>query len=231
MHSGILSNVLCGFPRSLPAATAISGEGKTFVSEIFSIISQCGSSLNKDLPTSEAIGSKFEYTNISGLALHSCLLLATIAQSFKSAVGNSAALILTTSSEIQQSRLSSLACLFSFNDGAVTSLQPHCASAMLAFASIILIESGASVNSSVINAAMPFFPCMSFLCDLFKMNNKDKLENTCNATNYMLSHGHGLKDGCVGLLKSKLRWERQIASKQFCASGLPKLLWICWEKI
>ncbi|KAL2896573.1 Serine/threonine-protein kinase TIO [Bienertia sinuspersici] len=225
MQSGSLPSVLCGLPRSLPVATVISGGGEgTFVSEIFAVISLCGSYMDKDSPSGEANGSKCKYTNIDGLALHSCLLLATIAQSFNSAGGNSAVFILTSSVEKQQSRLSSLAYLYSVNGGMITSLQPHLAAAMLAFASILLIEIGASAVSSVPEIAMPLIPSTSTLCDLLKINHKNGLENNCTVTNSMLSHWHGVRDGCIGLLKSKLRWGGMSDLKEFCAAGLPQLL-------
>ncbi|XP_010692392.2 serine/threonine-protein kinase TIO isoform X2 [Beta vulgaris subsp. vulgaris] len=214
MQSGIIPSVLCGIPRSLPVATVISGGGDdTFVSEIFSMISLCGSYMNTGLPMG--------VINPCEVAMHSCLLLATIAQTFYSTGRKSAVLILTSSLEKQKSRLLSLACLYSVKDGAITSLQPHLASAMLAFASILLIDSRAS---AVFDIAMPFVPCISALCDFLKMEFKDGLENNCTATNYMFSCGHGLRDGCVGLLICKLRSEELLALKKFGATGLPQSL-------
>lgn len=224
MHSGIVPSVLCGLPSSLPATTEVSGGGDhTFVSEIFSIISLCGSSLSKSSQIGEANGSKCKLANPHGLALHSCLLLATIAQSFKSVGRRYSASILTTSSKKQQSRLSSLAQLFSCDDGASSSFHPHCASAMLAYASILSLETGASVESSLSDIAMPFIPRTATLCDLLKMNYRAEHESNCNTTS-MLSHWHGLRDGYVGLLEFRVKWGGPLAIQQFCASGLPQLL-------
>lgn len=225
MHSGIMPSVLCGLPSSLPVTTVVNGGGdNTLVSEIFSIVSLCASSLNRDSPTNETNGMKGKLNNPHGLAFHSCLLLATIAQFFKSAGRNSALFILTTSSKKQQSRLSALAHIFSCDDGVPTSLQPHCASAMLAFASILSLESGASAESSVSDIAMPLVPRTGTLYDHLKMHHKDENGKGCAAKNCCLSHWHGLRDGCVGLLECRLKWGGPLAVQQCCASGIPQLL-------
>ncbi|XP_021764025.1 serine/threonine-protein kinase TIO-like [Chenopodium quinoa] len=224
MRSGLVPSVLCGPPSSLPGTTEVSGGGDhTLVSEIFSIISLCGSSLNKNSQISEANGSKCKLANPHGLALHSCLLLSTIAQSFKSHGKRHSASILTSSSKKQQARLSSIAQLFSCDDGVPSSFHPHCASAMLAYASILSLGIGTSTESSLFDIAMPFIPRTATLCDLLKMNYRVEHEGNCNAT-YMLSHWHGLRDGYVGLLECRLKLGGPLAVQQFCASGLPQLL-------
>uniref|UniRef100_A0A803MHU9 non-specific serine/threonine protein kinase n=1 Tax=Chenopodium quinoa TaxID=63459 RepID=A0A803MHU9_CHEQI len=230
MHSEIVPSILCGLPRSFPVEAVINGGGdEALVSDIFSLISLCGSYLNED--SGEANGLKCKYTDLNGLVLHSCLLLATIAQSFHSVGRNSTGLILTTSSEKQQSRLSSLARLFS-SRGVIASFEPHRESTMLAFASILSMESGTSVAPSISDIAMPYIPCISALCDYLKMNHKDDLEINHTTTNYMLSPWHGLRDGWVGLLKTKLRWGGQLAIKQFCATGTPQfLLDLLWKNL
>uniref|UniRef100_A0A803L3C5 non-specific serine/threonine protein kinase n=1 Tax=Chenopodium quinoa TaxID=63459 RepID=A0A803L3C5_CHEQI len=187
MHSGIIPCVLCGIPISFLVEAVINGGGgDTIVSDTFFVISLCGSYLNEDSSTAEANDLKCKYTNLNGLALHSCLLLATIAQSFNSAGRNSTGLILTTSSKNKQSRLWSLARLFS-SSGVIASFEPHRASAMLAFASLLSMESGTSVEPSVSDIAIPYIPCISALCDYLKMNHKDDLEINHTATNYMLT--------------------------------------------
>ncbi|XP_010671457.2 serine/threonine-protein kinase TIO isoform X1 [Beta vulgaris subsp. vulgaris] len=222
MHSGIVPSVLCGLPSTLPATTEVSGGGDhTLVSEIFSIISLCGSSLSKNSQAGEANGSKSKFSNPHGLALHSCLLLATIAQSFKSVGRRYSTSILTTSSKKQQSRLSSLAQLFSSDDGVSSSFQPHSAAVMLAYASILSLET--SAESSLSDSSMPFVPRTATLCDLLKINYQVEHKSNCNAT-YMLSHWHGLRDGIVGLLEYRLKWGGPLAVQQSCASGLPQLL-------
>lgn len=224
MHSGMVASVLCGLPSSLPVTTEVSGGGDhTLVSEMFSILSLCGSALSKNSLASEANGSKCKFANPRGLALHLCLLLATIAQSFKSMGRKYASSILTSSSKRQHARLSLLAQLFSCDDGVSTSFQPHYSAAMLAYASILFLETGASVESSLSDIAMPLVPRTTTLCDLLKMKYKAEHQSNGNGTN-MLSHWHGFRDGYIGLLEYRLKWGGPLAVQQFCASGLPQLI-------
>ncbi|GAB4826409.1 hypothetical protein Ancab_009274 [Ancistrocladus abbreviatus] len=223
-YNGTIPIVLCGLPNSLPVTTVVSGGGDhTLVSEIFSILSLCTSSLNVDPETGEA-NSKGKLSHPQILISQSCLLLATIAQSFKSAGRNSAFFILTTSSKKQQSRILSLAHYFSSVNDMKTSFQPHCASAMLAFASILALENGASVESSIIEIAMPLIPRTATLFDHLKMSSKDECERGFTRANCTLSYWHGLKDGCVGLLESRLKYGGPLAIQQACAGGIPQLL-------
>ncbi|KHG09272.1 tsuA [Gossypium arboreum] len=142
LHNGIIPTVLCGLPNSLPVTTIVSGGADgTIVSELFSILSLC-SSLNKDAQSD----MKCKISNPPALTLHTCLLLATIAQCLKSTGRNSAIFMLTTSPKKQLSRLTMLAQHVSSKDTTITSLQPHSASAMLAFASILSLEGGLSVE-------------------------------------------------------------------------------------
>ncbi|GAB2264965.1 hypothetical protein Dimus_000036 [Dionaea muscipula] len=223
VYSGIVSNVLCGLPSSLPVKTLVSGGGEnTIVSEVFSILTWC-SSLNGDHQTCEA-NSKNKLTQSQLLVSQSCLLLATIAQSFKAAGRTSASCILTTSGKKQQSRLSSLAYHFSNDDGMKSILQTHCASAMLAFASILSLEYGAPVESSIIDIAMPLIPRISTLFDFLKATSTDGHERGFSGGNCRLSYWHGVKDGFVGLLESRLRCGGPLAVQQACANGIPQLL-------
>lgn len=219
LRSGIVPSVLCGLPSSLPVTTIVSGGADgTIVSEIFSILSWCSQS-NKDAQTGETTTLK-----CNDLVLHSCLLLATVAQCLKSTSRNSALFMLTTSPKKQQSRLSVIAHHFSSDEGIKVSLQPHSASAMLAMASILSLEIGASVESSICEFAMPLIPRTATLCDYLKItsSNVDGTEH-CNP-NGILSYWHGLRDGCVGLLESSLRWGGPLAVQQKIASGIPQLL-------
>ncbi|GMH09100.1 hypothetical protein Nepgr_010940 [Nepenthes gracilis] len=224
IYNGVIPNVLCGLPSSLPVTTVVSGGGdNTLVSEIFSILSLCTSSLNGDPQTCEGI-SKHKFTHPNVLISLSCLLLATIAQSLKSAGRSSALFILTTSPQKQQSRLSSLARYFS-SDGTVETLfQPHCATAMLAFASILSLGSGATVETSIADIAVPLIPCTATLFDNLQITSKNKHESGFTSKNCMLSYWHGLKDGCVGLLESRLKYGGMLAVQQACASGIPQFL-------
>ncbi|CAK9172478.1 unnamed protein product [Ilex paraguariensis] len=223
LHSGIVSSILCGLPSSLPAATVVSGGGDgTIVSEIFAIISICTSS-SKDPQTGETSNLKGKLANPLVLVLHSCLILATVGQSLKSAGRNSALFMLTTSSKRQLSRLSVLAHHFPSDDMAQPSSQT-CASAMLALASILSLETGASVESSISENALPLIPRTAILCDNLKISSPDENGVGHIMLNGMLSYWHGIRDGYVGLLESRLRWGGPLADQQLYASGIPQLL-------
>lgn len=220
----MVPGLLCGLPSSLPVATVVSGGGdRTIVSEIFSILSLCASSSNKDPQMGEA-NLKSRLANSSALVLHSCLILATVAQCLKSTGRNSALFMLTTSPKKQLSRLSVLAHLVSPDDRVKTSLQPDCASAMLALASILSLESEASVESSISEIAVPLIPRTATLCEHLKISSGNESEVGPNNLNGVLSYWHGLQDGCVGLLESRLKWGGPLAVQQLCASGIPLLL-------
>ena len=94
---------------------------------------------------------------------------------------------------------------------------------MLAYASILFLETGASVESSLSDIAMPLVPRTATLCDLLKMNYKVEHQSNDNGTS-MLSHWHGIRDGYIGLLVYRLKWGGPLAVQQFCASGLPQLI-------
>ncbi|XP_058206385.1 serine/threonine-protein kinase TIO isoform X2 [Rhododendron vialii] len=222
VHNGIVSGVFCGLPSSLPITTVVSGGGDgTIISEIFAILSFCAASTNKD-PQTEG-NAKSRVANPSVLVLHSCLILATVAQGFKSSGRNSALFMLTSSSKKQLSRLSLLAHHFSSDDTMKTSFQLHCSSSMLALASILSLESGTPSESSLSEAALSLIPRTATLCDYLKILpvNEKGGEPSLNG---MLSYWHGLRDGCVGLLESRLKWGGPLAVQQLCASGIPQLL-------
>nr|GME13892.1 serine/threonine-protein kinase TIO isoform X1 [Ipomoea batatas] len=215
MHSGVVANVLCGLPSSLPVTTVVSGGGDgTIISEIFSILSFC----------KEASGEvpKFKLNNPGILVLHSCLLIATIAQSLKLSGRNSALFMLTTSSKKQQSRISVLA--HHFSSDAQLSCQPHCASAMLALASILSLETGSSVGTSISDLAVSLIPRTAKLCDYLKASPVEKDGINSNMFNQMFSYWHGLRDGCIGLLESRLKSGGPLAVQQSCGSGIPQIL-------
>ncbi|XP_062155569.1 serine/threonine-protein kinase TIO isoform X4 [Alnus glutinosa] len=225
LRSGLVPVVLCGLPSSLPVTTVVSGGGdRTIVSEIFSILSFCTSSTNKDPQTGEASSMKCKITNPSSLVLHSCLILATVAQCLKSTGRNSPLFMLTTSPKKQLSRLSVLAHHSSSDDRMNTLFQPHSASAMLALASILSLEAGVSVESSVSEIAVPLIPRTATLCDHLKIYSVNETEVDPSYPNGVLSYWHGLRDGCVGLLEFRLKWGGPLAVQQLCASGIPLLL-------
>ncbi|XP_070053398.1 serine/threonine-protein kinase TIO [Nicotiana tomentosiformis] len=206
LHSGVVANILCGLPSSLPVTTVVSGGGDgTIVSEIFSVLSS----------TKKARGGE-----ANTLVLHLSLLLATIAQCLKSSGRNSALFILTTSSRKQLTRLSDLAHYFSAD---VQSLcQPHSASAMLALASILSLETSCTVETAILDIAVPMIPRTAKLCEYLR--NPANEQDGTSMFSGMLSHWHGLRDGCIGLLDIRLKKEGPLAVQHSCASGIPQLL-------
>ncbi|XP_055827589.1 serine/threonine-protein kinase TIO [Solanum dulcamara] len=206
LHSGIVATILCGLPSSLPVTTVVSGGGDgTIVSELFSVLSSAKKSRGGEANT---------------LVLHLSLLLATIAQCLKSSGRNSALFMLTTSSRKQLTRLSDLAHYFSAD---VQSLcQPHSASAMLALASILSLETGCTVETTILDIAVPMIPRTAKLCEYLRnpVNEQDGISMFSG----MLSHWHGLRDGSIGLLDIRLKKEGPLAVQHSCASGIPQLL-------
>ncbi|XP_050212738.1 serine/threonine-protein kinase TIO [Mercurialis annua] len=225
LHNAIVPVILCGLPSSLPVTTVVSGGGDgTIVSEIFSVLSLCASSPNKDHQMGDATNFKSKLVNPSALILHACLILATVAQCLKSTGRRSALFMLTTSPKKQLSRLSILAHQFSQDDRTKSSLQPHCASAMLALASILSLECGASVESSISEIALPLIPRTGTICEHLKISIGNEIETGPSNADGIISCWHGLRDGCVGLLESRLKWGGPLAVQQLCASGIPLLL-------
>ncbi|KAF1899134.1 hypothetical protein Lal_00019256 [Lupinus albus] len=223
IHSGFVPVLLCGLPSSLPATTVVSGGGDgTIVSEIFSVLSLCSSNLNKDAQSVEPSNVKCKLMDPSSLVRHSCLILAIIAQCLKSTGRNSAIFMLTTSPKKQLARLSLLAHNISSDDKTKASFHSQSASAMLALASILSLESGASVESTISEIAMPLISRTSTLCDHLKFSLDN--ENESDPSNGKLSYWQGVRDGCVGLLDCRLMWGGPLAVQQLCASGIPILL-------
>ncbi|KAL8517821.1 hypothetical protein ACS0TY_009219 [Phlomoides rotata] len=224
IRSDVMTNILCGLPSKLPMTTVVSGgvDG-TIISEIFSVLSFCATS-NKETNDTGADHSRLKVTDTCALVMHSCLVLATVAQCLKSSGRNSALFMLTTNSKKQFSRLSILAHHFSSDERMQSSLQPSCAAAMLAFASILSLEKGPLVENAISEMALPLIPRTATLCDHLRGPAGD--ENFMNLTMLkgMLPYRHGIKDGSIGLLESRLNWGGPLAVQQLCASGAPQLL-------
>ncbi|CAJ1967824.1 unnamed protein product [Sphenostylis stenocarpa] len=225
LHNEIVPALLCGLPSSLPVTTVVSGGGDgTIVSEVFTVLSLCGSSVNKDSQSVEPSNVKCKLTNPSALVRHSCLVLAIIALCLKSTGRNSAIFMLTTAPKKQLARLSVLSHHISSDDKIKTSIEPQSASAMLALASILSLESGALVESRISEIATPLIPRTSTLSDHLKISSGNENElDPCNFSG-KLSHWQGVRDGHVGLLDSRLKWGGPLAVQQLCASGIPLLL-------
>ncbi|KAL0340841.1 UNVERIFIED_CONTAM: Serine/threonine-protein kinase TIO [Sesamum radiatum] len=223
MHSELVMNVLCGLPSKLPVTTVVSGGDGTIISEIFSILSLCAAS-NKETNDAEADSSKLKIMDARALVMNSCLLLATVAQRLKSSGRNSALFMLTSSSKKQFARLSILAHHFSSDERMQSSLQPSCAAAMLALASILSLEKGTSVENAISEIALPLIPRTATLCDHLRGPATDGNAGNVSMLNGLLPCRHGIRDGSIGLLESRLNWGGPMAVQQLCASGAPQLL-------
>ncbi|KAL6532105.1 hypothetical protein OROGR_014075 [Orobanche gracilis] len=215
VHSDIIMSVLCGLPSKLPVNTVVSGGGDgTIVSEIFSILSLCATS-SKEINDAEVDNLKPKVSDTRALVMHSSLVLATVAQCLKSYGRNSALLMLTTSSKKQFARLSILAHHFSSDERMQSSLQPSSAAAMLALASILSLEKGSSVETTISEMSLPLIPRTTSLCDHLRGSANDK---------NVFNRWYGIRDGAIGLLESRLNWGGPLAVQQLCASGVPQLL-------
>ncbi|XP_068652801.1 serine/threonine-protein kinase TIO-like [Aristolochia californica] len=216
--------VLCGLPNSDPITSTIDGGGDgTVVSGIFSVLSLCASSSNKDPSTGEATNQKSKLSNPHALVLHSCVALATISQCLKYAGRGSATCMLTTSARKQRARLSLLTHLSSSDDRLTSSLQSHCASAMLALASLISLENEGPLKSPISETALALIPPTATLRAYLRLSLSD--ENSMGGQNIkVLLNMLGLRDGCVGLLETRLRWGGPLAVEQACSNGIPQLL-------
>ncbi|KAL7596205.1 hypothetical protein Lser_V15G31096 [Lactuca serriola] len=219
LHNTSVTGVLCGLPSSLPVTTVVSGGGdNTIISEIFSILSLCAS-FDRDQQTGDQNNLKNKLPNPHALICHSCLVLSAVAQSLKSSGRNSALFMLTSSPKKQRSRLSDLAHHYSLCDRIQNSFQSHSMSAMLALASILSLENSPSVETSISEIAVPLIPRSATLCDYLRISTPDG-----NGMRGKLSYWNGIRDGCVGLLESRLRWGGPLAIQQLCASGIPQTL-------
>ncbi|CAH1443525.1 unnamed protein product [Lactuca virosa] len=200
-------------------SSVVSGGGdNTIISENFSILSLCAS-FDRDQQTGDQNNLKNKLPNPHTLICHSCLVLSAVAQSLKSSGGNSALFMLTSSPKKQRSRLSDLARHFSLCDRVQNSFQSHSMSAMLALASILSLEISPSVETSISEIAVPLIPLSATLCDYLRISTPDG-----NGMRGKLSYWNGIRDGCVGLLESRLRWGGPLAIQQLCASGIPQTL-------
>lgn len=224
MNTGAIASILCGLPSSLPVTTVVSGGGdNTIISQIFSVLSFCASSI-KETQGGEAVDSKSRLTELCILVQHSCLLVAAVAQCLKLSGRNSALFMLTSSSKKQLSRLSLLAHHLSSDERIQSCFPPSRASAMLALASILSLETGVSVETTVSEIAVPLIPRTATICDHLKGPSNEENTAKFGATSGNLSYWHGLRDGCVGLLDARLKWGGPLAVQQLCASGIPQLL-------
>lgn len=220
LSSPSVCSVLCSLPMSVAANAEIDvGGDATIVSDMFSLLSLCAPFLSKE--SAESRNQKCKLSNPQALVLHCCVTLATIACGLKLDGKFSTSYILSSSQKKQQTRLSVLALLAASDDRATGSIQPHSASAMLALAVLVSLETGVPERLSVPESALALFPPMATLRTHLELWQSEDNEVRTN-NNAMLTHG--LRDGCLGILESKLRWGGPLAVEQACSNGIPQLL-------
>jgi len=222
LSSSNVCNILCGLPNSSTGADEVDvgGDG-TVVSDMFSLLALCAPYLTKD--SGETRNQKCKLSNPRALVLHCCLSLATIAYCLKANGKCSTAYILTSSQKKQRTRLSVLAHLSSSDDRMTSSIQPQCESAMLALSALVSLENGGPGKSSISETALAVFPPMATLRSLLKLWLSEEHESTSSYSTMSLN-GHGLRDGCTGLLEARLKWGGPLAIEQACSNGIPQLL-------
>jgi fused len=203
----------------------LGGDG-TIISGLFSVLASCASYIKKESkdggPTNNA---QCKLSNPRSLAVHCCTALATISSCLNSNSENkhSAVVILTSSQKKQRSRLSVLVHLSSSDDTITGSLQPHCAAAMLALSSIVSLENELNTKSSICEAALALFPPMGTLRALLNLWLSEESEALCTYNGGLLNW-FCLRDGCIGLVETRLKWGGPLAIEQACSNGIYKLL-------
>ncbi|URD91252.1 hypothetical protein MUK42_10526 [Musa troglodytarum] len=126
----------------------------------------------------------------------------------------------TETDKKQRARLSVLAHLSLTDDAVTSSIQPHCAAAMLALSSILSLESGVHGNS-ISEHTLALLPSMATLRNLLKLCLSD--DNEMKSCDVLLGR-LGLNDACLGLLKMRLLWGGPLGIQQACSNGIPQLL-------
>ncbi|KAF3341059.1 Serine/threonine-protein kinase TIO [Carex littledalei] len=202
----------------------LGGDG-TIISGLFSVLASCASYIKKESKDGGPTSPQCKLSNPRSLAVHCCTALATISSCLHSTSEkkHSAAVILTSSQKKQRSRLSVLVHLSSCDDTVTGSLQPHCAAAMLALSSILSLENELNTKSSICEAALALFPPMGTLRTLLNLWLSDESESL-GTYNGGLLNWFCLRDGCIGLVETRLKWGGPLAIEQACSNGIYKLL-------
>ncbi|XP_071702240.1 serine/threonine-protein kinase TIO-like isoform X2 [Rutidosis leptorrhynchoides] len=205
MHNDSVARVLCGLSSF---SSVVGGCGdNTIIYEVFSILSLCAS-FDRHPQQQNTNNLKIKVSDPSDLVLHACLLLASVAQSIDDrSKGYTAVIMLTSSPETQQSRLSDLAHHYSLCDGK-QNFRPHCMSAMLALGYMCSLECNESVATSILEIAVPLIPPSVTLCDYLRMSITTTGAQGGKVT---LSYWHGIRDGCAVLLYFRLLWGGPLA--------------------
>lgn len=238
IYNAAVCDILCGIPNQDSASNIVNGGGDgTIVGAMFRLLSLHGSSSsNKDAAESIESDNPGKMSAPGVLILHTCLVLTTIAQGLKLCGKHNASCVLTATQQKQRARLTALAHQASSDDWSSGSFPQHrCAAAMLALGSILSLEHElhGPINSSwVSEIALALIPPTAtirvHLRQPFvdKSNTSDQREERTGLSSGtgMLTHWHGLRDGCVGLLETRVKWGGPLAVEQACSNGIPGFL-------
>ncbi|GLJ38435.1 hypothetical protein SUGI_0782730 [Cryptomeria japonica] len=240
IYNASACDVLCGIPVQEPVSSAVNGGGDgTVVGTMFQLLSlHSKSTSNKESPSNESNESDnaARYSSKDAVILHTCLTLATISQGLKLCGRRNASCALTASQPKQRSRLQVLKQLYSSDDWSTGAFPQHRrVAAMLALASILSLEydaHGPINSSSVAEIALASIPPtntirvhlgLPFVSESKACDRKDE-RAVVSSGNDMLTHWHGLRDGCVGLLEARVKWGGPLAVEQACSHSIPSLL-------
>ncbi|KAH9310037.1 hypothetical protein KI387_037948 [Taxus chinensis] len=237
IYNASACDVLCGIPVQELVSSAVNGGGDgTVVGAVFRLLSLHGSSASNKEAASNESDNTGKVSGPEAVILHACLSLVTIAQGLKLCGRRNASCVLTASQPKQRARLAVLAHQASSDDWSTGAFPQHrCAAAMLALASILSLEHDAHgpINSSwVSETALALIPPtatirvhlrLPFVSESKGCDRKEERAVVSGGIG-MLTHWHGLRDGCVGLLETRVKWGGPLAVEQACSNGIPGLL-------
>ncbi|XP_024540198.1 serine/threonine-protein kinase TIO isoform X1 [Selaginella moellendorffii] len=221
--SPIVCEVLAGISAKDRASNQAPGGGDgTVVAAIFRMVSV-------HLASSQEGGNKG--SGIDGLLSYASFTLAAIAQGLAAQGRLSLSSMLTTSVPKQRARLGALTQLASLEQGAAALRQPRSAAAFLALAAILMLEQNAD-NSSVTSDATLSLVSLKEIschglesspCTMGLLSHVDD-RGVWKKNGGMLTSWHGMRDGYVGVLLSRLSCGGTFGSEQACTAGLHLIL-------
>ncbi|KAL3683437.1 hypothetical protein R1sor_001459 [Riccia sorocarpa] len=237
VQSPLVCDVLAGIStQEPPSQTPVSGGGDgTAVGAIFRVLSVHGPS---SAPTNNG-GAQEPGTAATeaalkvaaeGLMKQACLALAAIAQGLLAQGRRGASCMLSGSQPKQRARLSALAHQSLLDTVPKTPLtMSRCASAVLALSSILNLEQGIDRFGGpcwVSELVLPLLPPFSVIrgslqapATLYEDKEGNQFVNKSGSG--MLTSWHGLRDGYIGVLDTRLRWGGSLAVEQACSASFP----------
>ncbi|KAL2612342.1 hypothetical protein R1flu_024034 [Riccia fluitans] len=238
VQSPVVCDMLAGIPsQEQPTQTPVSGGGDgTAVAAIFRVLSVHGSS---SAPTNNGVkepGTAATEAALKvateGLLKQACLALAAIAQGLLAQGRRGASCMLSGSQPKQRARLSALAHQSLLDVVPKTPLtMSRSASAILALASILNLEQGVDRFGGpcwVSELVLPLLPSYSVIRSSLQVTaaqyEAKEGNQFVNRNPGMLTSWHGLKDGYIGVLDTRLRWGGPLAVEQACSVNFPLVL-------